>query len=784
MAEQPVEIEIPLLLPGVGTDDDACIGRLEEALRNQKGIRRVHVHRDKASAVLCLHYDSDIVALSEVRRLATRAGADIDQRYRHALWTIEGMDCSDCITAIEHGVGRLDGVLTVQVSYPAQKMRVEFDARQVDERTIKNRVRALGYSLPDRSVGAWYRAQRELIFCLLAGTTLLAGWGGAALLDSPLAATTALYLATYFFGGWDIARHAWRSLLERHLDTDVLMLMAALGAAALGELAEGGLLLFLFSLGHVLEERALDRARSAIRSLAALTPATALVKRDGKEVEMPIADIHLADVVVVRPGERVPVDGDISAGRSSINQAPVTGESVPVDKAPGERVFAGSVNGEGALEVKVTKLAQDSTLARVMKMVEESQTEKSPTQQTVAKFERIFVPSVLLGTVLVIVVPPLLGASFTESFLRAMTLLVAASPCALALGTPASILAGIAQAAKNGVLIKGGVHLESLGHLTAIAFDKTGTITHGRPEVTDIVALSGSEEETADNSTLLALTGAIEARSAHPLAQAVVRAAEAAGVVLPAIGEVESITGRGLRSTTQGQTVLIGNVALLEESGIVLSTAVRTRIESLQTSGKTIMVVASAGRVAGILALADTVRPDAAPALNKLRDIGLRELVMLSGDNERVAATIAASVGLTSYRADLMPEGKVTAVRSLIDTHGPTAMVGDGVNDAPALANATVGIAMGGAGSDVALETADVALMADDLSKLPFAVGLGRRTRAVIMQNLAIALGVITLLIIASLVGWTGMAVAISFHEGSTLLVVLNALRLLRYRDA
>src|SRR3989338_8235443 len=472
MTEQTIEIEIPLLLPGVESDDDACLQRLEAALQVHKALRRAHLDRDKQPLALCLHYDPDTVSLAEVKRLAERAGAQVAKRYQHALIPIEGMDCSDCVRVIEHSVGRMEGILAVNANYATQKMHVEFDIQRVDRSAIEKRVRSLGYTVPVGGLQNWYRENRELLFSLLAGLLLIIGWIGGTFVGLPAWAAWAFYAAAYVFGGWDISQHAWHALRERHFDTDLLMVMAAIGAALLGQWAEGALLLFLFSLGHALEERALDRARAAIRALADLEPKTALVRRASQEVELPIEQLQLDDAVIVRPGVRVPVDGTVLSGQSGVDQAPVTGESVPVDKAPGDKVFAGSVNGEGALEVSVTRLAKDSTLARVMKMVEEAQTQKSPTQQTVEKFERVFVPGVLVVTALVIVVPPLFGVPFQVSFVRAMTLLVAASPCALALGTPASILAGIAQAARNGVLVKGGVHLENLRRLRVIAFDQ------------------------------------------------------------------------------------------------------------------------------------------------------------------------------------------------------------------------------------------------------------------------------------------------------------------------
>jgi Zn2+/Cd2+-exporting ATPase len=778
--EKTLELDIPLLLPGVENEKDACLARLENALQHRKGILRAHLEREKNPVDLCLHYDPNQLTLPEVKRIAERAGAEIVNRFHHEAIPIEGMDCSDCSLVVEHSIGRMEGVLSVNVNYPAEKMWVEYDNQKINRSAIEKRVRSLGYEIPLTEIQARWQENRELLFSVLSGVLLLAGWLGGFLLGFPVWLSNVFYIAAYFFGGWDISRHAWHAIRERHFDTDSLMIIAALGAAFLGEFAEGALLLFLFSLGHSLEERALDRARAAVRALADLAPKTALVKRDGKEEELPVESIQLGDFVIVRPGVRIPVDGTILKGTSAIDQSSVTGESIPVDKTEGDPVFTGTINGEGALEVKVTRLAKDSTLARVMKMVEEAQSQKSPTQQTVEKFERVFVPAVLILTLLVIIIPPLLGYPFEESFLRAMTLLVAASPCALALGTPATILAGVAQAARNGVLVKGGAHLENMGRLKAIAFDKTGTVTHGQPEVIDIVAIQASGWKESD---VLALAAAAESRSAHPLAKAIVRAAQAQGISASAIDEVESLTGRGLRAASKGRTIWIGNRKLMDEAMVTLPAGVLQTAETLQQSGKTLMWIAEDQTAIGLIALADTLRSEAASTMKALKKSGVQHTIMLTGDNSRSASAIAHEIGLTEFRADLMPEDKLTVIKELVNEYGEVAMIGDGVNDAPALANATVGIAMGGAGTDVALETADVALMADDLSKLPFAVGLGRATRSIIVQNLVIALGVIALLVVTSLTGIISIGAAVVFHEGSTLVVVANALRLLGYRE-
>ena len=777
--EETIELEIPQLLPGVEEETDGCVKRLEYALQNQQGLQRVHLECECQPPRLCLHYDPNRISVENVRRLAQRTGAQITSRYQHASLDIEGMDCSDCALVVEHSVGRMEGVLAVNVSYAAQKMRVEYDQHKLGRPEIEKRVRSLGYEVPAGRARSWYHKNHELLFSLGAGLLLLSGWIGQTFLGFPDALSIGFYLTAYLAGGWHISQHAWHAVRERRFDTDLLMILAALGALFLGEFAEGALLLFLFSMGHALEERALERARSAMRSLADLAPKTALVRREAREFELPVQDLQLQDLVIVRPGVRIPVDGAILEGRSAVDQAPVTGESAPVDKAPGDLVFAGTINGEGALEVRVTRLAKDSTLARVMKMVEDAQTQKSPTQQTVEKFERIFVPAALGLTILVMLLPPLFGVSFRESFLRAMTLLVAASPCALALGAPSATLAGVAQAARRGVLVKGGVHLENLGRIKAMAFDKTGTITHGRPEVTDVIAFPGLGWEAGD---LLSLAAGVEARSAHPLAQAILRAAQAQNLPLLPVNEVESLTGRGLRALVDGKTVWIGSQKLVDEMGLTLTPAAQAQVEALQQAGKSLMLVAIDGAAVGLLALADTLRSEAAAAMKALHASGVSHTIMLSGDNPRAAAAIAAQAGLSDFRADLMPEDKLEAVRRLVQEYGQVAMVGDGVNDAPALAHATVGIAMGGAGTDVALETADVALMGDDLSRLSFAVGLGRATRAVIIQNLVIALGVIVLLGVASLTGWASIGAAVIFHEGSTLVVVLNALRLLGYQ--
>lgn len=778
-----LRLEIPFFAPEGEEERDPCIIRLEQQLRQQEGIVRVHIERENGEGRLCVHYDPNIISPSQVQRWVERTGARIARRCHQETFHITGMDCPDCALSIEHILGRREGVLNITVNYPAEKLWVEYDSAIISHRAIVKSIRNLGYAVAEEEPQGWLRENWELILSLLAGLFLALGFISETLLGLPDAATIALYVLAYIAGGYNPARHGLRAALSLRFDIDFLMVVAAIGAALLGEWAEGALLLALFSLGHALEHYAMDRARRAIHALGDIRPKIARVRRNGRETEVAVEELMRGDVVIVRPGERIPIDGRVISGRSAVDQSPITGESVPVEKGPNDGVFAGTINGEGSLEIEVTKLAQDTTLARVIQMVEEAQAQKSPTQQFTDRFEQVFVPLVLMGVLLVIVVPPLLGwLPWQESILRGLTILVAASPCALAIATPAAVLSGIGQAARNGVLIKGGVHLENLGALDAIALDKTGTLTRGRPEVT---ALIPNPLTSTSERDLLRVAAAVEGHSRHPLARAVLHKAREMGLDdPPPPANLEAVTGRGVRATLDGHTVRIGNLRLFEEEGLRVPQTLVAQVERLEAEGQTTMLVHDGQRFLGIIGLADRPREEAPAALERLRALGIRALVMLTGDNERVAAAIAKAVGLTDFRANLLPEDKVAAVQALLQEYGRVAMVGDGVNDAPALATATVGIAMGGAGSDVALETADVALMADDLSRLPFAVGLSRQAHRIIRQNLVISLGVIALLIPGGLFGLAGIGLAILLHEGSTLLVVANGLRLLGYKEA
>ncbi|MFC7677350.1 heavy metal translocating P-type ATPase [Paenibacillus sp. GCM10028914] len=640
-------------------------------------------------------------------------------------------------------------------------------------------------------------AHTELIFSILSGVFLAIGFIISITFQNSNYVSFAFYLGAYFFGGFFTAKEAWESLSKKHFEIDFLMLLAAIGAGFLGEWAEGALLLFLFSLGHALEHYAMNKARKSIAALADIAPKTAIVRRGNEQVEVPIEELKLGEIIIVKPNSTISADGIVVKGSSSVNQAPITGESVPVDKQqvldpaaeyndfskipPEYKVYSGTINGTSVLEVKVIKESKDSTLARLIKLVNESESQKSPTQQFTDKFEKIFVPCVLVLVVLLLFAFLVLDETFSDSFYRAMAVLVAASPCALAISTPSAVLSGIARAAKSGVLIKGGGPLEELGGLTALAFDKTGTLTEGKPKLTEVIPYGNT-----DSNELLMAAAAVEKLSDHPLAVAVVKGVqERLGTMeIEEAGQLESVTGRGVKAEWKGEEVVIGNRGIFEDTlSVTLPTPLDADLNKLEQEGNTAMIIRKGNEFLGLIGLMDTPKHDAKEAISKLKTIGMKQIIMITGDNQQVADAVAKKIGLTDAWGSLLPEDKVEAIQKLKQREQKVAMVGDGVNDAPAMAKSTVGIAMGAAGSDVALETADIALMSDQLRGLPFAIGLSRKSKVIIKQNLWISLGVTALLIPATIFGIAGIGPAVLIHEGSTLVVVFNALRLLAYKS-
>ena len=815
---EKTKLDIALLLPAVPDARDACVRRLGDILTAKKGIETAHLVDTIRGGVnqICIHFDPEQLSMGEVRELAIRAGAELDQQFGHLLLNSQTMYARQS-SSFEARAKEIPGILDAAVS-PTGLLKIEFDRKVTNEDSIRAALRKIGVPLTDAPVaavegdrlgtkpktpaeahehehGGWLGEKTELLFAGICGVLLVTGWLVSTFTSTSPWVPWSVYLAAYVFGGYFTFREALENVLARRFEIDFLMLVAALGAASLGEWTEGALLLFLFSLGHSLEHFAMGRAKRAIEALAELAPQKALVRRGGNTEEISVDLLKVADVVIVKPNERIAADGFVIKGEGSVNQAPITGESVPVDKRPvadlqqaaanpdrlaaAHRVFAGTINNSGALEIQVTKLASESTLARVVQMVNEAETQKSPTQRLTDTFERRFVPTVLVLVVVLLFAWMVIDEPFSKSFYRAMAVLVAASPCALAISTPSAVLSGVARAARGGVLVKGGAPLEILGKVKIIAFDKTGTLTEGKPQLTDVVCAEGVTE-----AELLSVTVAVELLSDHPLAAAVVTGGKARMQNLPVLQahDVQSITGRGVKAMVDDQVVTIGKESLFSESkSSALPPAILETLNQLKASGRTTIIVHRGDKYLGVIGLMDTPRSSARSVIARLRKLGIQKMIMLSGDNQQVANAVAKNISLDEALGDLMPDDKVTAIRKLSENVS-VAMVGDGVNDAPAMVNATVGIAMGAAGSDVALETADVALMADDLNHLPFAVGLSRQTSRIIRQNLWLSLGMVAFLVPATILGLR-LGPAVLLHEGSTMLVVLNALRLLRYQD-
>jgi Cd2+/Zn2+-exporting ATPase len=830
-----LKIEIPLILPEVPNEKDQCVQELISLLQEQKGLEKVHVLEaaDKGVPQLCFHYNPELISIDRVRSIARLTGASITEKIAHKLIEVEGIRHSRQARSIERNLSDLNGMIEASVSASGM-VRVEFDRSQLDEATIIKALQKEGLDIPDTAVnaekylrsiketekpqkdqksekkpeheegdveheyahGGLFGKNTELIFSILSGILLAIGFGFSFVDALPSWVSLSLYIGAYFFGGFYTTKEAVETVFKGGFEIDFLMLVAAIGAAILGAWSEGALLLFLFSMGHALEHYAMNKARKSIAALAKLAPKTALRKKNGKTEEIGIEKLSVGDIIVVKPNTKIPSDGVVVSGKSSVNQAPITGESVPVDKMPVEdqekdyynekdisdenRVFSGTINGNNTLEVKVIKEAKDSTLSRLVKLVNEAQTQKSPTQRFTDKFEKYFVPSVLGLVVLLLGAFLVIDENFSDSFYRAMAVLVAASPCALAISTPSAVLSGVARAAKSGVLIKGGRPLEDLGVLTALAFDKTGTLTEGKPKLTKVIPLNNTDE-----NELLKMAIAVENLSDHPLAKAVVRDGKKRleGNSIPEATDLEAVLGKGIKAALGNDKVYIGNLELYEAlDDKKPSKNIVEEVKALEAEGNTTMLIRRNDDYVGIIALMDTPRAEAKSTLVQLKKIGIKRMVMLTGDNQKVADAVAKEIGLTDAWGSLLPEEKVDAIKKLQEQESKVAMVDDGVNDAPAMANSTVGIAMGAAGSDVALETADIALMGDKLETLPFAIGLSRKAKGIIKQNLWISLGVVALLIPATILGLASIGIAVLIHEGSTLVVVFNALRLLAYK--
>jgi Cd2+/Zn2+-exporting ATPase len=746
-----------------------------------------------------IDYDPKAISDEKVRQVAARLAPEVKRRFDKCVMRLDGRACEACALKLESKAQKIEGVRRARATFIGGAMSVTFDNAQLSSGQVIDRVREIGapvrlFTIPPelpRSNGEWlkYHGPRiEAVCTVLTFIFMIAGWLAPRVELSQTWATV-LFTIAYVTGGIFGVQASLRSLRQWTIDVDLLMILAALGAAVVGAPFEGAMLLFLFSLSNVLQAYAIDRTRKAIHSLMKLRPDKALTRRNDNTGLLPIEQLALGDIVIVRPGESIALDGVIVEGESSINESSLTGESIPVLKKVGDPVFAATINQTGGLEVRVTRLAKDSVIEKLIRMVEEAQSEKAETQRFLDRAEQFYAIGVISFTIALIIWPLFfLNEPFGATFYRAMTVMVVASPCALIISTPASILSAIGGAARRGVLFKGGVHLERTATIKVVAFDKTGTLTEGKPRVTDII--SGLEViHLADNVrpealNLLQIAASVEAKSEHPLAAAIVGEVKRRELPLFDCTDFQSISGKGASGLVKGRRISVGSIRYFEALGGSLDDALARKLDVLQDAGKTCVLVAETDekstRILGGLGIADVLRPEALDVVRALKEIGVQRVVMVTGDNSRVASAIAQQAGVDEFHAGLLPEDKVRVVKSL-KTIGPVAMVGDGVNDAPALATATIGVAMGAAGTDAAMETADVVLMSDNLRNIPFAISISRQARRVIWQNLTIAMSVIVVLMASALGFSLPLTLGVVGHEGSTVLVCLNGLRLLAF---
>ncbi len=803
-------------------ENQPCLNLITEAVTAEPGI--VGVKLDPHEQEVAFDYDPRLISESELDHITQRLTSPLQHNMETCIMRLEprgGRACESCALLLENRLGQIHGVRRAQASYLGGVLSITYDHTLLSSDQLRQKVSQLGASVAPSSAElpiaaepvtpsqtVWQRAwswsakqNLEAIFTVITLITLIAAWL-AEHFGAPSIVSTVLYTIAYITGGTFGLKAGLESLRQVTIDVDLLMVLAALGAAIVGAPFEGALLLFLFSLSNVLQDYAMDRTRNAIRALMKLRPDQALVRRGSELVTLPVEKIVVGDRFVVRPGDRMPLDGLVIEGESTVDQASITGESMPVAKRPGDAVLAGTINKNGSLEAQVTKLAKDSTIAKLIRLVEEAQSQKAQTQRFLDKAEQYYALGVIVFTILVAVIPIFVfNEAFNTAFYRAMTVMVAASPCALIISTPASILSAIGNGARKGVLFKGGVYMEQAAGIKVITFDKTGTLTQGKPQVTDVkiieaknqpsthlANLQPSEIWQGGEDELLALAAAVETKSEHALGKATVEAAQQRNLELSEALAFEAATGKGARGLVEGQDIRVGNLRYFEDFVCVGHDEAAVEIERLQSEGKTAIVVGQitddgqTAHLLGVIAFADQIRPDAARVVGEIKSLGVERVVMLTGDNERVAQAIAAQVGVDEYFAGLLPEDKVQIVKELEAKYGSVAMVGDGVNDAPALASASIGVAMGAAGTDVALETADVVLMADDLSNIPYLIALSRQTRKTLVINLGFALIMIAIMIVAIFTANMPLPLAVIGHEGGTVLVSLNGLRLLLYK--
>ncbi len=705
------------------------------------------------------------------------AATPIKQEYR-----LQNLSCASCAAKFEKNVKAIPEVQDAQVNFGASKITVigAISVDQIEEagafdgiKVTESAARALERSTP------FYRKKENI----LAGISLLfvmLGYVFAALHEETHPLPIGMFIVAILVGGIGIFKIGFRNLARFEFDMKTLMTIAIIGAAIIGEWEEAAVVVFLFAVSEALEAYSMDKARQSIRGLMDITPPTAIIKRaHGEhfhELELPTEDIEIGDILIVKPGQKIAMDGVVISGISAVNQAAITGESIPVNKTVNDEVFAGTLNEEGALEVRVTKRVEDTTIAKIIHLVEEAQAEKAPSQQFVDRFAKYYTPAIMIVALLVAVIPPLFVGDWQHWIYQGLAVLVVGCPCALVVSTPVAIVTAIGNAARQGVLIKGGIHLEQLGHIEAIAFDKTGTLTKGQPAVTDILTKDGWSEDY-----VLQLVAAVEKQSQHPLAKAILNLLHNKNLPELIPTEFQSVTGKGAYATVDNHIIYVGSMAWMATLATV-DKSIENQVQQLQKQGKTVVAVVCQNELIGLMGIADQVRDESKNVLQKLNALKVKHIVMLTGDAEPTAQAIAKSLAITDVRAGLLPEEKLMAIKDMHAQFGAVAMVGDGVNDAPALATANVGIAMGGAGTDAALETADIALMGDDLTKLPYTIGLSRKTLRIIKENIIFALVLKLIALLLVIPGWLTLWIAIFADMGATLIVVFNSLRLIKVK--
>lgn len=757
-------------------DCPSCASSIEKSVERLQGVSSATVNYNLEKLRIVI---TDDFSEEELKKTIRNLGFTMEMptaKDQVRTYDVAGMDCGGCANSIVKHLNNIPGVSDVQVSFATGKMKA-VHTNPVED--IIKEVNKIGFeaTLPNNSANEKKPRNKSGLYTIaLSGILIATGFIGS-YLGLPTLIATILYAIALVSSGYKPIKSAYYSLKSRSLDMNVLMSSAAIGAAIIGEWFEGATVVWLFSFGVYLQNRSMDQTRKSIRTLMNLAPSMAWLQVNGELIQKSVDDIAIGQIVIVKPGDKIPLDGKINKGESSINQAPITGESLPVDKGIGETVYAGTINESGSLEIEVTKLVEDTTLAKIIHLVEEAQEQKAPTEAFIDRFASIYTPIVFVLALAVIVLPPLLGfGNWNEWAYKGLALLVVACPCALVISTPVAIVSAIGNAARNGVLIKGGTFLEAAGGIDAIAFDKTGTLTEGKPEVSEVYPSTVSED------VLLSIACTLESHSSHPIAKTLVNYAKDRTIPLVQGDNHRNIVGKGVEATIDGVLYFAGSPRLFKEMNLISKSESKT-IQNLEEQGKTIIVIGDEQSVLGIIAVSDTIRPTAAKTLQALKDAGVSETIMLTGDNERVANSIAKQAGVSRYIAELLPEGKVSALKELQNNHLKVAMVGDGINDAPALATSDLGIAMGITGTDTAVETADVILMADNLDKLPYTMKLSRKTMTIIKQNIWFSLIIKVIALALIIPGWLTLWMAVLSDTGAAIIVILNALRLLRVKD-